>query len=137
MVILRQNTPIMRQYYTPKQVGEMLQVDLPYVYGLMKSNQIQAFDILPGVTRITSDSIDLFVERRAAAGTSVYIMPEEFNKLPQRAWNVLQRLAMFNSVEDLTQYSRKDWMRFRGVGENTVNEIEQLCQEHNMELAAE
>ena len=127
----------MRQYYTPKQVGEMLQVDLPYVYGLMKSNQIQAFDILPGVTRITSDSIDLFVERRAAAGPSVYNMPEEFNKLPQRAWNVLHRLAMFNSVEDLTQYSRKDWMRFRGVGENTVNEIERLCEEHGMELAAE
>ena len=137
MVILRQNTQIMRQYYTPKQVGQMLQVDLPYVYGLMKANQIQAFDIMPGVTRITSDSIDAFVERQAAAGVSVYTLPKEFSKLSQRSQNVLQRLAMFNSVQELTQYSRTDWMRFRGVGVNMVNEIERLCRHHGFDLAPE
>lgn len=127
----------MRKFYTPQQVGQLLQVELPYVYGLIRSKQIQAFDILPGVTRVTSDSIDQFVQRKAQTEVSVYTLPREFRRLSQRAQNVLQRLAMFNSVEDLTQYTRRDWMRFRGIGATTVNEIEALCKAFGFELREE
>ncbi len=127
----------MRQCFTPQQVAAMLQLDLPYVHGMIRNKQLRAFDILPGIIRITSDSVDEFIRKRSVQELNVYQMPQEFRKLSHRAQNVLYRLAMFNSVEELTQYTRNEWMKFRGVGSKNLDEIERLCQAHGFELAQE
>jgi DNA-directed RNA polymerase alpha subunit len=127
----------MKQCFTPQQVAAMLQLDLPYIHGMIRKKELRAFDILPGIIRITSDSVDEFIRKRSVQGMNVYQMPQEFRKLSHRAQNVLYRLAMFNSVEELTQYTRNEWMKFRGVGSKTIDEIERLCQAHGFELAQE
>ena len=127
----------MKQFYTPQQVAAMLQVELPYVYGMIRSKQLKAFDILPGLVRVSSEAVDDFVQARSAQDIHSYQMPQEFRKLSHRAQNILYRLAMFNSVQELTQYTRSEWMKFRGVGLKTIDEIERLCQAHGFEMRDE
>lgn len=124
----------MRQFYTPQQVSAMLQVELPYIYGMIRTKALKAFNIHPGVIRISSEAVDEFVKRKSFEEPKVYRMPEEFRKFSHRAQNIMYRMAMFNSVEELTKYSRDEWLKFRGVGTKTVNEIEALCQEHGFQL---
>jgi len=127
----------MKQFYTPQQVAAMLQVELPYVYGMIRSKQLKAFDILPGLVRVSSEAVDDFVQARSAQDIHSYQMPQEFRKLSHRAQNILERLSMFHSVEDLTQYSKAEWMRFRGVGALTLNEIDNLCRAHGYQMRDE
>lgn len=124
----------MRQFYTPQQVAAMLQVDLPYIHGMIRSKAIEAFNIHPGVVRISSDAISNFIKLRSAESPAIYTMPREFRKLSHRAQHIMIRLAEFNSVEELAKYSRDEWLQFRGVGTKTIDEIERLCKEHGHQL---